>query len=125
MVTAETEVNRLNTSAFIAARPSIVSLIPQKSTKTGTGVRLTDLPARAPQVFRLVDQSGAMGPNPGVVQTGDGHQRKAAFQLIGAHDAEIELNDYWIAEDGSKLVVEELLNDNGYERRAMVVRYGI
>jgi hypothetical protein len=122
-MSVEVELKRRNTKAFIDSNPVVITLIPRSPFKSGTGTRLVDQKARAAQTFRLVDLSGSGGTSPGIVASADGKQRKVEFQAIGNWDATILVGDYWL--DGSdRLEVAELLPYNGYERRAMVVRYG-
>jgi hypothetical protein len=120
----ELQVNRVNTEAFIAANPSYVALIPRTATKTGEGILYVDGPPRASQRFRLIDQSSTNGPQPGSIVGADGTQRRVDYQLLGKFDAIVGLNDYWVDAAGIRWEVAELLPDNGYERRARVVRYG-
>lgn len=120
----ELAAQRRITKAFIAAHPVQVVLIPRLPVKTATGTRLVDQVARPPQTVRLIDQSAAGGTTPGVVTTLDGQQRKVEFQMLGAFDVDFGLYDYWVDSSGIRLEVAELLPDNGYERRAQVVRYG-
>lgn len=120
----ELEMQRRNTAAFIAATPVTIALIPRTPVKTGTGTRYVEGTPREPQTFKLIDQTRTFGPEPGTVLTADGKQRKAEFQLLGAHDATIGLYDTWVDAAGIRFEVANLLPDNGYEKRAQVVRYG-
>lgn len=120
----ELKLNRTNTEAFIDANPTLVTLIPRRREKTGTGTRLVDLAARPTQRMRLIDQTRTYGPEPGSAVGADGKQRKIEYQLLGLWDAEVGLYDYWIDEMGVKYEVVDLLPDMGYERRAQVIRYG-
>lgn len=121
---AETKSLRHNTSAFIAANPSMIALIPRTRVKSGTGIAWIDEDARPVQVLRLIDQSSSRSPTPGVVVSSDGQERKAEYQLLGTWDSEIGLYDYWISPEGWRHEVAQLLPYNGYEVRVLVVRYG-
>jgi hypothetical protein len=117
---SELAVNRRNTTAFIAARPTTIALIPVAVSQTASGGRVTgDLPARPAQVMRLIEQGTSTGNSPGRVPTTDGHQLKVTWQLLGEWDAEMEIGDHW-----DNYQIQELLPYNGYERRAKVVEYG-
>lgn len=120
----EVKMQRRQTAAYIEANPLEVALIPRVPVKTGTGTTLTDQPPRPLQTFRLIDQSAPTGTQPGTVVGADGRQRKVEFQLLGNYDAQMGKYDYWVDSDGVRLELAELLPDNGYERRAQVVRYG-
>lgn len=124
-VTAERDAQRLLTSAFIAAKPTSLTLIPQTPTKTGTGITWTPGTPRPPQTVRIIDQSAiAHVQGAGTVLAGDGKQRKVEYQLLMTWDATLDLHDYWVDADGIRWEVEDLLPNNGYERRAQVVSYG-
>lgn len=124
MTPAELRLHRRNTEAFIKANPIDLALIPRVATNSGTGQSLVDQQQRPVQRLRLIDQSRTFGPEPGMVRTSDGQQRKAEFQLLGEHDAVIGLYDYWKDSNGILFEVAELLPRNGYEVRAQVVCYG-
>ena len=51
----EERYNRLNTTAFIAARPTEIVLIPQTRDKTSGGFKYRDELPRDPQIFRAND----------------------------------------------------------------------
>jgi hypothetical protein len=120
----ELAMHRANTQAFIAANPSTLSLIPRTRQKSGTGVAWIPGPARPAQVMRLIDQSSTSGPTPGSVRAADGVQRRVTYQLLGTWDAAIGMYDTWTDAQGIVWEVQDLLPDNGYERRAEVIRYG-
>jgi hypothetical protein len=120
----ELRVNRRNTLAFIAARPLVIALIPQARVRTASGgAKYEDLPARAEQTLRLIEQASAYGNSPGLLQAQDGKQRRVQYQLLGAWDATIAIRDYFVL-DGLRYEVLELLPFNGYERRGQLVQYG-
>lgn len=122
---SELVVNRKNTKAFIAARPSTLALIPVQKTKTASGgTTYSDLPPRAEQVLRLIQTTEAIGNVPGLLTSLDGRQLKVISQLLGPYDAEMAVGDHWMDENGKRCEIGELLPYNGYERRAQVIRYG-
>lgn len=116
--------HRRQTDAFIEANQFQVALIPREPVKTGTGTTLVDQTPRLLQTFRLIDQSTPTGTQPGTLIGADGRQRKVEFQLLGQYDAQMGRYDYWVDSDGVRLELAEVLPENGYERRAQVVRYG-
>jgi len=124
MEAGELKMHRINTTAFIAANPTSIALVPRTPVKSGTGTRYVEGPPREAQTFRLIDQTRTFGSEPGTVLTLDGKQRKAEYQLLGEYTATIGLHDTWVDIDGIVFEVGNLLPDNGYEIRAQVVRYG-
>lgn len=121
---AELRAKRRQTSAFIAAQPTTIALIPVSKAKTASGGVVTaQVTPRAEQTLRLIDQSTAGGNLPGILRAGDGQQRKITHQLLGAYDAVMAVGDFWM-DGNARLEILELLPFNGYERRAMVTRYG-
>jgi hypothetical protein len=120
---AELAVDRLNTQAFIASNPMVLTLIPREPLRTGSGVRFTDGQPRLLQVGRLIDVTGG-GGGAGPQTSGDGFQRKDLFQLLLPFDGDVELNDYWEDDAGIRYEVTGILPYNGYEMRAEVTRYG-
>lgn len=111
-------VNRLNTNAFIAANPIVVTLIPRAKILSGTGVRWNEGDPRPVQVGRLID-TGERSAQPAQ----DGVQRKDLFQLLLPYDGVVALDDYWVS-GGIRYEVTSVLPYNHYERRAEVTRYG-
>lgn len=120
----ELRFQRTQTRAFIDANVSILELIPRTRHMDGSGTRWVNGEPREPQHMRLVDQSSNIGPVPGAVAASDGVQRLVFYQLVGTHDSIMELWDFWVDDAGVKLEVAELLPDNGYEKRGLVIRYG-
>lgn len=119
----ELEVNRKNTVAFISVRPSQIILTPQIRVKTpGGGWVYEDQPARAPQTMRIIE----LGTNvtPPILTLTDGTQREVEFWLLGAHDAQVDIDDHWKALDGREWRVGDIIRDNQYETRALVTERG-
>ena len=115
---------RINTLAFIEANPTDLVLIPQTSTRTGTGTHWTPGTARASQRVRLIDQSKPTGPTEGTVQGADGVQQVLRYQLLLPWDGLVDVADYRYDAGGIRWDVEDVMPYNGYERRAEVARYG-
>lgn len=124
MDTLELELHRENTLAFIAYRPSTITLIP-KTVRVRTasgGWTDADAPPRQPQTFRIIEQ-GARNQPP-VIRTQDGKVRIVDFMLLGAFDATVEIDDSWTASDGRVWEIGDVIRDNGYEVRALVAERG-
>jgi hypothetical protein len=116
----EIDLQRRTTERFIAARPSLLSLIPRAEVKSGSGVRWTNLAARASQVCRLIEVAAGAGP----IRTADGSQQQDSFQLLLPWDGSVGRHDYWTDSDGIRWEVTDILPHNGYEIRAEVTRFG-
>jgi hypothetical protein len=122
-IETELRINRRNTLAFIAARPTVITLIPVEKVKTPSGgTRLQDLPPRTAQTLRVIDQNSHTGNVPGLLTSTDGRQLKAVFQLLGPYDAVMAVGDHWAGEGKERFEIAEMLPFNGYERRGGVVR---
>jgi hypothetical protein len=121
---SELETQRRLTDMFIAANPITLALYPAGWVGSPSGGRARSATTpRAAQRFRLIDQSSTAGNSPGPQRAGDGKQRAATHQLLGAYNAVMEIDDWWTA-GGKRYEITELLPDNGYERRARVTCYG-
>lgn len=121
---AELRAQKRQTDAFIRANPILLVLTPQTLTKTGSGTKFVPGTPRPAQRMRIIDQTRTFGAEPGTAVGADGKQRKMEYQLLGYHDAVIGLHDFWVDADGIRWEVADLLPDQGYERRAQVMRYG-
>lgn len=123
--TSELEYQKRNTLAFIAAHYEDLSLTPRSPQKSGTGTIWVNGETKPVQRVRLVDQSRALiGPQPGTVRGADGKQRRVEYQLVAMPEADLDLWDWWQDSSGIRWEIADILPDNGYERRAQVVRYG-
>lgn len=118
---AELRLQRANTAEFIRWNPSVLSLTPQSRTRTATGgfKTVSGLP-REPQRFRIIDTSSATMPSMPPQRTIDGEERSTQFFLLGEWDCEMAQYDTW-ADDYGRWEITQLLPDNGYERRGVVV----
>lgn len=113
------------TALFIAANPLALALTPVTRVKTGTGFSQTPGTPRPTQTFRLIDQSSVVvGNEPGRLRSSEGQERKITHQLLGTFDCEMAVMDFWLS-PGARYEIDEILPDNGYERRAKVIRYGL
>lgn len=123
MDAAELDIHRRNTSAFIDVKPSVISLTPDARVRTaGGGWKYDEGVLRAPQKFRIIELGGNQSIP--VVTLTDGQQREATFWLLGEHDAIVERDDFWVAEDGREWRIGDVVRTNEYEMRALVVERG-
>lgn len=123
MDATELKLHRANTTAFIAVKPTSIALTPQdKVPTTGGGFKLVDQFPRTAQTFRIIELGANQAP-PIVVLT-DGKQREAAFWLLGEWNANLAVNDHWMAEDGREWLVGDIVRSNQYETRGLVVERG-
>jgi len=124
----ELRYHRTNTTAFIAVKPSVITLTPRDRVRQPSGgFKYVDKAVRAAQVFRIIE----LGANqtPPIIQLTDGTQREAEFWLLGQWDALVDIDDYWTAVDpgtGNERtwIVGDIVRPNGYETRALVVERG-
>lgn len=119
----ELSINRLNTQAFINAKPSSIALIPQDKEPTPAGgFKLVPKTARSAQTMRIIELG--LNQSPPIIVLTDGKQREAAFWLLGLHDAAMAVNDYWVAADGREWLVGDIVRSNQYETRGLVTERG-
>ena len=122
MILMGLEENRALTEAFIMVAPVSIALIPRTSTSDGTGGRLKPAGTpRSPQVFSLLEP-GSSGYSEPVV-TVDGKQHTIDFMLLGRYDSVMAVDDVFTY-DGREYKIVALMPDNGYEKRAVVLRHG-
>lgn len=129
-VDKELEVNRKNTSAFIAVKPTTIALCPRKRIATpGGGFKYEDQPLRAPQTFRIIELG--MQTTPPILTLTDGKQREAEFWLLGEWNAEVQIDDYWTEFANNNTgrtdrtwIVGDVVRTNFYEVRALVAERG-
>lgn len=119
----ELQIHRENTTAYIAANPTSVQLIPiaTKERTASGGWKVTDGTPREPQTMRIIEVSART--EPATVKLQDGTERTVAFWLLGEHDAEVAVGDHWEA-DGRKWEVGDIIRSNHYETRALVAERG-
>lgn len=124
MDAVELQIHRSNTLTFILANPSVLSLTP-----TGARVRTPsggwsepDVAPRGPQTFRVIELG--QRSTPPIVRTQDGKDRQVNFWLLGTWDANMEIGDHWKTTDGREWEIADMIIDNGYERRGLVVERG-
>lgn len=122
MDAVELDINRKNTTAFIAFKPVSLALIPVVREKVlSGGWKEVDQPARPPQTFRIIEL-GATTRIP-KIKTQDGVERDAQYWLLGEHDAAVGLGDHW-TEGTRHWAIGEIIRTNEYETRCVVVERG-
>lgn len=123
---AELKVNRRNTAEFIDVTPVAIVLTPQRQVRTPTGgFAIASDPARAPQTFRIIDlTTGYATERLPPQRTIDGIERSAEFMLLGNWDVSIARYDTWTDANMNRWEITSVYPNNGYERRAVVVRHG-
>ncbi|QFG08159.1 head-to-tail stopper [Gordonia phage OtterstedtS21] len=110
---------RQQTVDFINTDPTPITLkTTTMSRLPGGGYKKLGDIDREPQVFKLIWQGGS-----GSVTSDDGVDSQYDMILLGAHDAEMEIGDYWTL-DGVKYVIQEFLPGSGYQRKAKVKAFG-
>jgi len=112
-----------NTAAYIGYKPTVVTLTPETRTPTPSGgYKTSDLPPRLPQTFRVIE----LGANvtPPILTLTDGKQRSPEFLLLALPTADVAVDDHWTASDGREWSVGDIVRDNLYEIRALVVERG-
>ena len=118
----ELRINRYLTKQFIDMDPTSIVLLRRARVDNGAGGwRYSSALPRPAQVFKLIPQGG---PVNGLTETTDGAERKYDFVLLGEHDADVDVGDYWLDADGSHWVVEGFIPSNEYEIRAGVRAVG-
>jgi hypothetical protein len=115
-----TDIQRNLTELFIGCDPKTIILIPRVETTTpGGGKSYADGTPRKPQTFKL----SLLGNDQRPIATVSGQERRIEYHLIGPHDAEIAVGDYWVEDDGTRFEVMGFTDGYGYERKALVYRH--
>ena len=123
MDATELKYHRLNTEAFISQKPTVVTLTPQTKQETASGgYKLVPGVTKSAQTVRVIELG--MNQSPPILINTDGKQRVAEFWLLGAFNSDIQINDYWVAEDGREWVVGDVVRSNQYEVRGLVTERG-
>lgn len=120
-INLELALKRDQTMWFIAANPSQMILTPVRRDRTaGGGFTEVNLTPRPIQTLRVISMSAAQKPT----LTENGIEREIDLTLLGPHDAEIEIGDWWLDSENLRYEVIEMVPPNGYEVRALVVKKG-
>lgn len=122
MTTREQVVNRRLTKRFIDTSPRNIRLIPYYRLEDDMGGwRYVKGDIRPTQTFRFIE-SGNRGTNAATNATGtDGILREIEFEMVGEHCVDVTLYDRFTYE-GVEYEVVQIWPDNGWEKRASVVR---
>ena len=108
------------TRAFIASDPTVISLIPTEETVLPNGgkSRVDGIP-RIPQKFVVIPMTFDQRPT----VTAGGVERVISYTLLGLWDAEMELWDHWVGDDGSTYTIVAFADGHGYEKKGLVERH--
>lgn len=122
MTTREQQANRRLTRAYVRSNAVNIRMTSYTRHQDDQGSwRYLRGDDRFTQPFRLIE-SGQPGSNAARSVTGvDGISRVIEFELLGDHCADLRLYDRFIL-NGDEFEVIEVWPDNGYEKRASVVR---
>lgn len=123
MTTREQRAQRRITKAYVKAQPELINLVPhERLVDDQGGWTYIKKQPRFTQMFRLIE-AGQPGSNATRDVTGiDGISREVEFLLLGDHCAEVELYDRFEL-NGDEFEVVDIWADNGWEKRASVVRH--
>jgi len=120
---AETDVQRMNTHAFIMSLPVQVTLTPHAPVRTASGgVAKTAGTPRAEQTMRIVEPDASLGGWAPVAAL-DGVERKNRYILLGEWDSVMAVGDRFTY-NGRDCEIIELLPPLPYERRGLVNAHG-
>jgi hypothetical protein len=113
------EAQRAVTQAFIANDPTVIELIPRTRTRTASGgYTEADGTPRDPQTVKLVLLAYDQRPTVTVA----GVERIMDYHLVGPHDMQIEVGDWW-EQDGTRFDVVGLTEGWGFETKAFISRH--
>jgi hypothetical protein len=118
----EIRVNRRLTRAMIRTNPVAVTLIPhERQENDAGGWKYIQKVERDPQIVKLIESLliGQTEPQ----TTIDGIQREVTYELLGMPELIIALFDRFFL-DSVEYEVTQILPENGWERKALVVTRG-
>lgn len=114
------DVQRRVTAAFIADDPTTAQLIPvTRVAQSNGGYQEQDGTPRPPQTFKL----SLLGFDQRPTITIAGVERIADYHLIGPHDMQIAVGDYWMDDEGTRFDVIGFTEGWGYMTKAFVSRH--
>lgn len=117
----ELRAQRAITKALVDSDYEEITLTPHTRNRTTTGGFTMEPGApREPQRFHVVEKVSNAAVNNRVA---GGSQTERQYTLLGYWDAEVEVHDKF-EYNGGQWEVVELEWDNGYEKRAAVIRFG-
>lgn len=116
----ELTLHRLGTQKFIDDDPTEIALIPNSEQVVAGTKTFVPQPARPPQQFKVI----WAGDNGIYRRIGDqGGARRFDFILVGEHDAEVAIGDFWKV-GSQEFRVEYIFPRNGYEVKAGGISHG-
>lgn len=119
-LTAETRVNRRNTTYFIACNPYPVVLIPRVSTRVSNGGhQITQGSPKPQQICRLIPAQETTQPN----FTDEGTDRQIDYVLLGEWDMDFSIYDQWRDTQGFLYEIVDV-SMNPYEIKGAVIKHG-
>ena len=120
ILTTEININRKNTTYFIATNPYPVILIPTVKTKlTNGGHSTTDGPEKPQQICRLIPAQETTQP----FFNAEGIDRQIDYVLLGRWDADFSIHDHWRDIQGFLYEIVDV-QSNGYEIKGAVIKHG-
>lgn len=115
----ELSIHRRGTERFINADPTEITLTPSAEIWSGGTKTYGEEEPRQPQNFKVIWS----GSETGIVVKSEGTTRRFDFVLVGTHDAEVAIGDFWKVGD-QHYQVEWVAPANGYEVKAGGSSYG-
>jgi len=116
----ELATQRKLTAALIRNDPTTAALIPRVEVTTPSGGQTrTDGTPRQPQTFKLSLLAYDQRPTITVA----GVERLIDYHLIALWDAEMEVGDYWVDEEGTRFEVVGFSEGWEYQTKAFVYRH--
>lgn len=111
---------RYTTQAYIADDPTSISLRRKvRVPKPGGGHDKAPI-TLDPQIFRIINQTTSSGLEYSTTDGGETHQY--SYTIVGAYDADIEIDDDW-DEGDINYRIDGIMPNNGYETRAVVTAF--
>ena len=116
----ELSIRRYNTRSYIEASPTEITLTPRTDLIVNGTKTFEPQTPRAAQQFRVI-----WAYDNGVYrQLGDqGGARRFDFIIVGEHDAEVAIGDFWKV-GNQEFRVEYIFPGNGYEVKAGGISHG-
>ena len=117
---SQLDVQRRVTAAFIVDDPTTAQLIPvTRVAQPNGGFKETSGTPRLAQTFKLSLLAYDQRPTITVA----GVERIADYHLIGPHDMQIEVGDYWMDDSGTRFDVIGFTEGWGYMTKAFISRH--
>jgi hypothetical protein len=114
------DVQRRVTADFIASDPTTAQFIPvSRVAQSNGGFQEVDGTPRPAQTFKLSLLAYDQRPTITVA----GVERVIDYHIIGPHDLQIAVGDYWIDEEGTRFDILGITEGFGYETKAYVSRH--